>query len=285
LLTLRVGHQPLLPLRVEHQPVSRRASRSLTLWRVILTQRRGGPSRSCSFRRRAESAARVPRASRSSTLHGMSSRFGTGRPLACQVRRRQFSSRVLPPRDLARYHGPPAVWFVVASAHVVLARYHGKRSPSAMGPQRPPIASGGSSGASPLADSHPLPARGAGPSGPPGRDLRPLKIPGEAPRIAPIWPVLVGSLPPQARISGRFWGPPGAVYRRKSAIFPEIRPLFPGFSTVRRGPKKGEKTPFLTPPGAESRGSGGAPPTHLILLRNQRAPPAPGRPAVWCRSA
>jgi len=202
----------------------------------------------------------------------MSSRFGTGRPLACQVRRRQFSSRVLPPRDLARYHGPPAVWFVVASAHVVLARYHGKRSPSAMGPQRPPIASGGSSGASPLADSHPLPARGAGPSGPPGRDLRPLKIPGEAPRIAPIWPVLVGSLPPQARISGRFWGPPGAVYRRKSAIFPEIRPLFPGFSTVRRGPKKGEKTPFLTPPGAESRGSGGAPPTHLILLRNQRPP-------------
>ena len=35
-------------------------------------------------------------------------------------------------------------------------------------------------------------------------------------------------------------------------------------------PKKGKKCPFLDPCGAKSRGSGGAPPTHLILLRNQR---------------
>ena len=30
-----------------------------------------------------------------------------------------------------------------------------------------------------------------------------------------------------------------------------------------------KKWPFLDPCGAKSRGSGGAPPTHLILLRNQ----------------
>ena len=42
-------------------------------------------------------------------------------------------------------------------------------------------------------------------------------------------------------------------------------------------PKMAKKWPFLTPCGAKSRGSGGAPPTHLILLRNQRlrAEPAP----------
>ena len=34
-------------------------------------------------------------------------------------------------------------------------------------------------------------------------------------------------------------------------------------------PKMAKKWPFLAPCGAKSRGSGGAPPTHLILLRNQ----------------
>ena len=34
-------------------------------------------------------------------------------------------------------------------------------------------------------------------------------------------------------------------------------------------PKKAKKWPFLHPCGAKSRGSGGAPPTHLILLRDQ----------------
>ena len=186
----------------------------------------------------------MSRASRSSTLHGMSSRARHGAASRWQVRRRQFSSRVLPPRDLARYHGPPAVWFVVASAHVVLARYHGKRSPSAMGPQRPPIASGGSSGASPLADSHPLPARGAGPSGPPGRDLRPLKIPGEAPGIAPICPVLVGSLPPQAAFPADSGGPQGPYTGENQRFSPKSDPFFRVFRRFAGGPKKAKKRPF-----------------------------------------
>ena len=37
------------------------------------------------------------------------------------------------------------------------------------------------------------------------------------------------------------------------------------------GPKIGEISDFLPPSGAKSWGSGGAPPTNLILLRNQRA--------------
>ena len=41
------------------------------------------------------------------------------------------------------------------------------------------------------------------------------------------------------------------------------------FCAVLGMPKKGKKCPFLDPCGAKSRGSGGAPPTHLILLRNQ----------------
>ena len=44
------------------------------------------------------------------------------------------------------------------------------------------------------------------------------------------------------------------------------------FCAVLGIPKKGKKWPFLGPCGAKSRGSGGAPPTHLILLRNQRPP-------------
>ena len=43
-------------------------------------------------------------------------------------------------------------------------------------------------------------------------------------------------------------------------------------------PKMAKKWPFLTPCGAKSRGSGGAPPTHLILLRNQRKQPSPRVP-------
>ena len=42
------------------------------------------------------------------------------------------------------------------------------------------------------------------------------------------------------------------------------------FCAVLGIPKKGKKWPFLGPCGAKSRGSGGAPPTHLILLRTQR---------------
>jgi hypothetical protein len=44
--------------------------------------------------------------------------------------------------------------------------------------------------------------------------------------------------------------------------------------------KKGKKCPFFDPCGVKSRGSGGAPPTHLILLRNQWrcAPVSPSLP-------
>ena len=44
----------------------------------------------------------------------------------------------------------------------------------------------------------------------------------------------------------------------------------------RWGSKKAEKSPFFDPCGVKSRGSGGAPPTHLILLRNQWPAPALG---------
>ena len=56
------------------------------------------------------------------------------------------------------------------------------------------------------------------------------------------------------------------------------------FCAVLGIPKKGKKWPFLGPCGAKSRGSGGAPPTHLILLRNQRAsrrPSAAHRRRGW----
>ena len=44
--------------------------------------------------------------------------------------------------------------------------------------------------------------------------------------------------------------------------------------------KKGKNCPFSDPCDAKSRGSGGAPPTHLILLRNQRpAVPAATTPS------
>ena len=49
---------------------------------------------------------------------------------------------------------------------------------------------------------------------------------------------------------------------------PYVRPLILGW------PKRAKNRQFLTPCGAKSWGSGGAPPTNLILLRNQR----PARP-------
>ena len=47
---------------------------------------------------------------------------------------------------------------------------------------------------------------------------------------------------------------------------PYVRPLILGW------PKRAKNRQFLTPCGAKSWGSGGAPPTNLILLRNQCAP-------------
>ena len=93
-------------------------------------------------------------------------------------------------------------------------------------------------------------------------------------------------------------GPPGTPRRGGSqgtARSPKHRPSgaqnppFRRFLAPSRGSsgtkKKGKKCPFFAPCGAKSRGSGGAPPTHLILLRNQRqpadrrrAPRPPGRP-------
>ena len=61
-------------------------------------------------------------------------------------------------------------------------------------------------------------------------------------------------------------GPPGAPGPRSSA---PPRPRGPPAS---RGPKSQSFLRFLTPSGAKSWGSGGAPPTNLILLRNQRTP-------------
>ena len=65
-----------------------------------------------------------------------------------------------------------------------------------------------------------------------------------------------GPRPPQPQPGGGY-PPPGA-----SPAVPQ---------GIRGGRKKAKKWPFLDPCGAKSRGSGGAPPTHLILLRNQRS--------------
>ena len=85
--------------------------------------------------------------------------------------------------------------------------------------------------------------------GPPGapRDPSGNRVPGRLPRLrgGSAWrPGPPGPPPAQA------CGPPGAP----------SRPLPPGAKNRR----------FLTPCGAKSWGSGGAPPTNLILLRNQR---------------
>lgn len=88
-------------------------------------------------------------------------------------------------------------------------------------------------------------------------------------------------------------GPPGTPRRGGSqgtARSPKHRPSgaqnppFRRFLAPSRGSsgtkKKGKKCPFFAPCGAKSRGSGGAPPTHLILLRNQRQNASP---ALVCR--
>ena len=68
-------------------------------------------------------------------------------------------------------------------------------------------------------------------------------------------------LPPWTLILGRFLG--GCL----GAVF-----------GVPAGPQNGPPKPPQKPPcGAKSRGSGGAPPTHLILLRNQRRSPGAER--------
>ena len=66
---------------------------------------------------------------------------------------------------------------------------------------------------------------------------------------------------------------------RRGTFWPGARTSLPGSSVAPEGPQEGPLRPAFRaqnalkkhPCGAESRGGGGAPPTHLILLRNQRA--------------
>ena len=79
---------------------------------------------------------------------------------------------------------------------------------------------------------------------------------------------------------------------RRGTFWPGARTSLPGSSVAPEGPQEGPLRPAFRaqnalkkhPCGAESRGGGGAPPTHLILLRNQRAHRtlrrAPARPSV-----
>ena len=65
---------------------------------------------------------------------------------------------------------------------------------------------------------------------------------------------------------------------RRGTFWPGARTSLPGSSVAPEGPQEGPPRPAFRaqnalkkhPCGAESRGGGGAPPTHLILLRNQR---------------
>ena len=107
----------------------------------------------------------------------------------------------------------------------------------------------------------------------PGSTLNSLGFctPSEFPRATPL---MGGSGPP----SGGSRSPPGPPIWGAREGFPGS--LAGGTDRILGPRKKGKNCPFSDPCDAKSRGSGGAPPTHLILLRNQRAPPAPGRPAV-----
>ena len=110
----------------------------------------------------------------------------------------------------------------------------------------------------------------------PGSTLNSLGFctPCEFPRATPSWgvgtPLRGVQKPPLGpRSGGPREGFPGALAGGTDRIL---------------GPrKKAKKWPFSDPCDAKSRGSGGAPPTHLILLRNQyeyyRERPPPPRPA------
>ena len=102
----------------------------------------------------------------------------------------------------------------------------------------------------------------------------------------------------QCRPSGVVPGGPRGGRPRGSDIGPQEGPgrprRGPGGPPGRdsRGPKKADFRPFSDPCDAKSRGSGGAPPTHLILLRNQwtasriaAARTAPDRPSGGRRAA
>ena len=105
---------------------------------------------------------------------------------------------------------------------------------------------------------------------------RPVPRDGRSSVIVPGGRASAEPLLPRSRLSGGPLAPPslrppgpaervGLGGKSRSGVPPD---------PLRRDPrgvkKRAKNSPFLPPCGVKSRGSGGAPPTHLILLRNQR---------------
>ena len=121
-------------------------------------------------------------------------------------------------------------------------------------------------------------ARGATGSRPgQGCRSRPVPRDGRSSVIVPGGRASAEPSPPRSRLSGGPLAPPslrppgpaervGLGGQSRSGVPPD---------PLRRDPrgvrKRAKNSPFWPPCGVKSRGSGGAPPTHLILLRNQRA--------------
>ena len=112
------------------------------------------------------------------------------------------------------------------------------------------------------------------------------------PAFGPSWvPYRGGQAPPRESVPGDLprlrggsaWSPGAPGGHPAQASWPPRDPLLGPASGA---PKVAKSCDFLTPCGAQSWGSGGAPPTDLILLRNQRpdarALRAPA-PAEWPR--
>ena len=100
------------------------------------------------------------------------------------------------------------------------------------------------------------------------------------PAFGPSWvPYRGGQAPPRESVPGDLprlrggsaWSPGAPGGHPAQASWPPRDPLLGPASGA---PKVAKSCDFLTPCGAQSWGSGGAPPTDLILLRNQRRPEA-----------
>lgn len=103
------------------------------------------------------------------------------------------------------------------------------------------------------------------------------------PAFGPSWvPYRGGQAPPRESVPGDLprlrggsaWSPGAPGGHPAQASWPPRDPLLGPASGA---PKVAKSCDFLTPCGAQSWGSGGAPPTDLILLRNQRPPSVPSR--------
>ena len=99
------------------------------------------------------------------------------------------------------------------------------------------------------------------------------------PAFGPSWvPYRGGQAPPRESVPGDLprlrggsaWSPGAPGGHPAQASWPPRDPLLGPASGA---PKVAKSCDFLTPCGAQSWGSGGAPPTDLILLRNQRSSP------------